>query len=131
MDLFESPSQRQGDQGRDSRRKVAAALNRCVQVDARDVLLGDVVVTTVPEAVVDGHDVLVVDRGRGTRLALEAFLKVTSVVQVASQLLENGGPVEGLLARKPHDAHSAAANLALDDEVAEHPPCRIRHGRAG
>jgi len=46
------------------------------QVDAVDVLLGDVVLAAPGDPVVDGHDVLVVDRRRRTRFAREALDQV-------------------------------------------------------
>ena len=81
----------------------------------------------VREAVVDGHDVVVVDARGGARFAFEAAGEVGLLGQVAPDLLEDDVAIERRLSGAQDDAHAPLGELLLDDIVAEGLRAFLRH----
>jgi hypothetical protein len=93
--------------------------HRLAEVDALDVLHGDVVDALHLADLEDRHDVRVLQAGGGARLALEAGEGVLAGQERGGHGLERDLALEDRVLGQVHLAHGAVAELRLDLELAE------------
>src|SRR4051812_13261928 len=82
----------------------------------------------------DRHDARVRQMRGRSRLAQEALAYIGAASEMRWQRLDRDGPIEMAIPAEVDNAHSAAANLALDVVLASKGSCErgeLRHGQAG
>ena len=89
---------------------------RLLQRAALQILHGDEGAAVLLADVMNGADVGMIQRGRGSRLALEPAQRLSVARQIVRQELQRDEAMEPGVLRFVHDAHAAAAEL-LDDAV--------------
>ena len=127
VNRFESADDLDRDAGGNLRRNALHLLEHSAQVDAVHVLLRDVLIAAIGEAVVDRDHVLMVDLPCGVGLAPKALQELRTAGEVVAQLLQDGSPLEPVLPTEINDAHSPAADLLLDGVVPESLRAGSRH----